>query len=122
MKDHVRRTVAYLVLRLTSANGIASVHDHTASKVFRFEADIAPTKTKVSVVDQADNLKISGVGGGGLYTLTNESSGKKISLKLKEGAIDGFDFESTKPYKGTVNGQSVSIADAEHGKDFMYSA
>ncbi len=122
MKDCTRRVVAYLALRLTSASTITSVRDHTASKVFHFEAEIAPTKTKMSVLDREEKVKISGLGGGGLYTLTNESSGKKLSLKLKEGLIDGFDFESVKPYKGTISGQSVSIEDAEHGTGFTYSA
>ena len=122
MKDPVRRIIAYLALRLTSADGITSVRDHTASKVFRFEIDIAPTKTKISVHDHEEKVKITGVGGSGLYTLTNENSGKKISLKLKEGLVDGFDFESVKPYKGTIDGKSVFIEDAENGQDFVYSA
>jgi hypothetical protein len=121
MKDHTRRAVAYIVLRLISGNPLPGIHDHAASKGFRFDGDIPPTKTKISVFDHTQKCHLKGAGGGGFYTLTHEGTGKPISLKIKDQQFDGFDYDSGKPYSGKVTGRSVSIHDAEHEKDFQYS-
>jgi len=121
MKDHVRRAVAYIVLRLSSDNGVASVHDHSVSKAFRYDAEVAVAKTKITFVEPETGGKISGLGGAGIFTVTDEASGKKVSLKLKPDTFDGFDYGSVKPFFGTCDGKLVSIRDSEHGKDFQYS-
>ena len=121
MKDHTRRAIAYVVLRLTCEKPFPVLQDHAVSKSFRFDADIAPAKTKISVFDRTQKCHLKGAGGEGLYTLTPGGSGKPISLKLREGQFDGFDYDSGKPYRGTVNEKSVSLHDTEQAKDFQYS-
>ncbi len=121
MKDHVRRSIAYIIFRLSSDHAVTSVHDHSVSKAFRFDADVAPTKTKISFAEPETGGKVSGLGGAGIFTITDEASGKKVSLKLKPGVFDGFDYSCNKPFSGTCDGKLVSIRDGEHNKDFQYS-
>ena len=120
MKDHVRRSIAYIIFRLNS-DSVLSVHDHSVSKAFRFDAEVAPTKTKIAFVEPETGGKISGLGGAGIFTITDEASSKKVSLKLKPGVFDGFDYASNKPFSGSYDSKLVSIRDGENGKDFQYS-
>jgi hypothetical protein len=122
MKDQTRRALAYVVLRLTAAKPFSGVRDQAAAKSFHFDAEIPPTKTKILARERGQGCCLKGAGGGGFYTLTNESTGKPLSLKLKENQFEGFDYDSGKPYHGTVTGNSVSIHDAEVAKEFQYGA
>jgi len=122
MKDPTRRLLAYIVLRLASAQPFFALQDHAAARVFHIDADIPPTKTRIAVLDRGLGCLLKGVGGGGFYTLTNGEAGKPISLKLKESQFEGFDYSSGKPYNGTVAGNSITIHDAETAKEFRYTA
>ncbi len=120
MKDHTRRAVAYIVLRLTSERPFPAIQEQGTRKGFRFDSEIAPAKTKISVFDHAQQCRITGTGGEGFYTLMHQGTGKPISLKIKEGQFDGFDYDSGKPYSGTVTDKTVSLHDAERSQDFHY--
>ena len=124
MKEHTRRAVAYIVLQLAAGNkpNLPAIRDLASGKAFRFNADVAPTKTKITIFDQEQKCHVKGAGGGGFYTLTHEGNGKPISLKIKDNRFEGFDYDTGKPYNGMLNGNLVSIHDAEHAKEFRYTA
>jgi len=122
MTDSTRRLLAYVILRLTSARSFSTLQDQTAAKAFLFEADLPATKTRISVLNRELRVTLKGAGGGGFYTLTDSETGKPLSLKMKEGQFEGFDYGSGKPYSGTLTGNSVLIYDTEVTKEFRYVA
>lgn len=119
MKTHVRRMVAFVAGRLVSGKTPSGVFDQSAGKQFVFTGEFSPTR--MSVRDHEQNFNATGMGGSGLYTLTHPDNGKPITLKLNGNSFDGFDYASAKRYRGSVNGNHVSIHDDQAGEQFDFT-
>ncbi len=118
MKDYTRRVVAYIVGRLITGKEIFAIFDYSASKKFGFEGKV--TLSTVSVYDPEQKCAISGSEKGGLYILHRDDE-KYLDLTVKEDKFQGYDYESHKPFSGTMRGNLVSISDPEYSRFFDYS-
>ena len=113
MKDHTRRAIAYIVGRLAGPDG-SSVYDYSVSKHFNFSGNVSQESVSVYCYDQKCHI------GGSVGNLYHHGNKKHIGLNYREGTFDGYDYDSSKHYSGTVSGNSVSIYDHEHSKHFNY--
>ncbi len=119
MKDEVRRAVAYVAGRLVSGKAATGLYDRNGGRQYPYSGDF--TATKLSVRDHTENLEFTGAGGSGMYTLSHTGNGKPVSLKIQGQVFEGFDYSSAKKYRGSVNGNMVSIIDDQVGQEFQYT-
>lgn len=119
MQTHIRRVVAFVAGRLVSGNPVVGVFDQAEGKQFSFSGEFNPTK--LTVRDHEQGCEVTGLGGSGMFTLSHPHNGKPITLKLKGNTFDGFDYGSAKRYRGSVNGNHVSIHDDQIGQQFDFT-
>lgn len=119
MKVHMRRVVAFVVGRVVSGKQSNGVFDQAAGKQFNFTGEFAATR--LTLRDHNEGCEFKGLGGSGLFTLSHPNNGKPITLKVNGNNFEGFDYDSAKRYRGSVEGNRVSLHDDQVGQQFEFT-
>ncbi len=118
MSGDVRCAVAFVAWRLITGRESQGIYDHANERRKTFSGMI--TDTRIDLKDEVGR-PISGSGGSGMYTLAAGAAAKPVTLKISGLDFEGFDYGTSRRYRGTVDRHRLSISEGQAPKSFDFS-
>jgi hypothetical protein len=115
MKSDTRRAVAYIAGRAISGKTVSSVYDYAEGGHHNFSGTVSSDSANVYDYDSSCHI------GGRLGSLYHYGHCSHLQLKLKGATFDGFDYDESQHFTGTVHGSSVTLFDYGTGTHYNYS-
>lgn len=119
MEAHLRAALAYIAGRLVSGKNACAVYDHSRSQRIMMGGEA--NSRVIAIYDHAQGCHISGNGSGSQYSLFHHGERRPISLTLQGSSFSGHAYGRSTRFRGTVEGNFISVVEDGSARPFGYS-